>query len=193
MEKHKRDDSIPVWLYAVGFGLLVYLFLFVFQFVRGGLGDVLIMGLMQFGSIGLHEGSHMVMMAVSAPFIVIVAAGTVGQVGFVLICLAVALWRKAYFAAAFVGLWLSYSLRHTGIYMNDALAQELPFVTPVPVSDPGQAVHDWAYMFGQWGLMPHYKLIGDVTIAAGFGVGVMSVILAAYAIVRLWRARSAAQ
>lgn len=167
----------------------MYLFLFVYEFIGGWLGSVLIMGVMQFASIGLHEGSHMVMMAVNAPFIVIAAAGTVGQVGFVLICVAVALWRKAYFAAAFMGLWLSYSLRHTGIYMNDALLQELPFVTPVPVSDPSQAVHDWGYMFGQWGLMPHYKLIGDITIAAGFGVGVISIILGAYAIVRLRRMR----
>lgn len=192
MDKHKPNDAVPVWLYVPGLALMVYLFLYTFQFMGGWLGDILVMGLVQLASLGIHEASHLVMMAANVPFTVVAVAGTAGQIGFVLLCLAVALWRKAYFAVAYIGVWLSYSLRHTGIYMNDALLQQLPLVTPVP-SDTGQVIHDWAYMFGQWGLMPHYKVIGDTTMAIGFGVGVMAICVGGYAIVRLWCIRHVAK
>lgn len=191
MTKQKRDDSVPIWLYIVGLGLLIYLFLYVFKFTQGWLGDMLVMQFMQFATIGLHEGSHLVTMALNMPRIVVIAAGTGGQIGFVLLCLGVALWKKAYFVAAFMGLWLSYSLQNTAIYMLDAKDRVLQLISPIPGADP-QEGHDWFNMFREWGLMPHYKLIGDVTMAIGFGVGVMAICFGAYAIVRLYKIRRAA-
>jgi len=188
MEKNKRDDSIPIWLYVVGLGLLIYLVLYVYGIATGWLGDVLIMRIMQLATIGLHEGSHLLAMALTMPRIPVIAAGTVGEIGFVLICLGVALWRKAYFAAAFVGLWLAYSFHSTAIYMLDARDRVLNLITPIPGADP-QAGHDWFNMFSYWGLMPQYEVIGNVTMASGFGIGVMAVCLGGFAIVRLWRLR----
>ena len=188
MEKRRQDESIPIWLYVVGYGLLVYLFSYTFSFVGGWLGDVLIALLMQMATIGIHEGSHLLAIAINLPRIAVIASGTLGQIGFVLICLGVAAWKKAYFAAAFMGLWLAYSLQNTAIYMLDARDRVLDLVTPIPGAD-SQAGHDWFNMFSHWGLMPHYKIIGDVTMAAGFGIGVISILLGAYAIVRLWLLR----
>lgn len=190
MEKNKRDDSIPIWLYVAGWVLLIYLVLYIYGITGGWLGDVLIMTVVQFATIGLHEGSHLLAMALSMPRIPVIAAGTVGEMGFVLLCLGVALWRKAYFAAAFVGLWLAYSLHSTAIYMLDAQDRVLNLITPIPGADP-QAGHDWFNMFSYWGLMPQYELIGNITKAAGFGIGVIAICFGAYAIVRLWRIRKA--
>lgn len=184
MEKRNHDKSVPVWLYFVGLGLLVYLFLYVYDIVKGFLGDVLVSMLMQLATLGIHEGSHLLAMALGMPRLAVIAAGTAGQTGFVLICLGVALWRKAYFAAAFIGLWLSYSLRNTAIYMLDAQDRVLNLVTPIPGGDT-QAGHDWYNMFSAWGFMSQYKVIGDITMAIGFGIGVMALCFAGYAIVRL--------
>lgn len=190
MEKNKRYDSIPIWLYIAGWVLLIYLVLYVYGIAAGWLGDVLIMSVMQFATIGLHEGSHLLAMALGMPRIPVIAAGTVGEVGFVLLCLGVAMWRKVYFAAAFVGLWLAYSLHSTAMYMLDAQDRVLNLITPIPGADP-QASHDWFNLFSYWGLMPRYELIGNITKAAGFGIGVIAVCFGAYAIVRLWRIRKA--
>lgn len=190
MNKNKYSNEVPVWLYDVCLVLLIYLFLYVFKIATGWLGDVLIVSVMQFATIGLHEGSHLLAMALSMPRIPVIAAGTVGEIGFVLLCLGVALWRKAFFAAAFVGLWLAYSLHSTAIYMLDAQDRVLNLITPIPGADP-QAGHDWFNMFSYWGLMPQYELIGNITKAAGFGIGVIAICFGAYAIVRLWRIRKA--
>jgi hypothetical protein len=79
--------------------------------------------------------------------------GTLGQLVFPVV-LAISFWRKGE-SLSFAGsvVWFFENWLNIARYMADARAQELPLV--------GGGDHDWANIFGRWGLMAH-----DTQIAA---------------------------
>jgi hypothetical protein len=103
-------------------------------------------------NLAVHETGHLVF----APFgeVVGVLGGTVGQLLMPLLFLGYFLRRDDRFAAAIVGGWVAQNLWTISIYVADARAQALPLV--------GGGVHDWGYLLGRAGWLPH-----DVAFARG--------------------------
>ncbi len=64
-------------------------------------------------------------------------------------------------AATALTAWLGVSLRNVSVYMADANARVLPLLG-------GQDGHDWAFVFGQWGVLDHAERIAGVVSALGW-------------------------
>jgi len=107
-------------------------------------------------TLAIHEAGHVIFRF--AGDYICAAGGTINQL-VVPILLAYSFYRQRdYFAIAFAGAWLAFSLTDVAIYINDASAMALPLTS---LGDPDKAEHDWHYMLGVKGLL-HY----DTTIAA---------------------------
>lgn len=63
--------------------------------------------------------------------------------------------------------WLGENLMNIGRYMRDARAQELPLV--------GGGDHDWAEIFGRWGVLAHDVNIGRTAKLLGLGLVIHAV------------------
>lgn len=111
----------------------------------------------------IHETGHLVF----APFgeLITVAGGTILQL-LMPVVFAVSFWRKGDRHAASVAIWwLAQSAGNVARYVADARAQELPLV--------GGGEHDWAYLLGEFGLMPR-----DLQIAHAIRVVAVVLMLA---------------
>ena len=61
-------------------------------------------------------------------------------------------WRRQRFAGVVCVWWVAENLVPIGVYMRDAPTQELPLL--------GGGQHDWAFLFGKWGLIHRAQDIG---------------------------------
>jgi hypothetical protein len=116
-----------------------------------------------------HEAGHVVLFW--APELLYFFGGTLMQVVVPLVCM-VAFVRSARMASAALMLWwLGQNMVNVGWYMADARTQAIPLLG-------GDAVqHDWAYLFGELGLLRYDTLIGGVVEVCGVGVMVAAVVL----------------
>lgn len=109
-----------------------------------------------------HEAGHPALGLLSRRLTVY--GGTLGQLVFPLV-LAVSFWRKkdaSSFAASVV--WFFENWLNIARYMADARAQLLPLV--------GGGEHDWANIFGRWGVLAHDTQIASVVRTMGWlGMG----------------------
>ncbi|MDB6016108.1 MAG: hypothetical protein JWR19_597 [Pedosphaera sp.] len=107
--------------------------------------------------------------------------GTIGQLTFPVV-LAASFWRKRD-AISFAGsvIWFFENWLNIARYMADARTQELPLV--------GGGDHDWATIFGRWGLLAHDTQIAGVVKATGW-IGMMMAF--AWILWRGWRDRTRA-
>jgi hypothetical protein len=62
-------------------------------------------------------------------------------------------WQKQRFAAVTCAWWFGENFVNIGRYMKDAVVQELPLI--------GGDVHDWGYIFKEWGLLGKARSIGS--------------------------------
>lgn len=108
-------------------------------------------------NLGLHEAGHLLFSWLPGTFLM-VAGGTLLQLGAPLISAAL-FWRQPdYFGVPVCGAWLATNLYNVATYMADARAMDLPLVT---VGEGGDVAHDWNYMLDALGL-----LSADATLAA---------------------------
>lgn len=84
MNRESKIMSLPLWLYVIGLIFYVYLFVTILNFSAENPGNILLAG-MYFIEFGVHEASHIVVMFL--PAILVAAAGSVGEVSFVLLLL----------------------------------------------------------------------------------------------------------
>ena len=117
--------------------------------------------------LAIHETGHLVF----APFgeVIQFAGGTLFQLIVPLTFLAYFLRfgpRRDDFAASVMLWWVAVNLWNIAVYMADARTQALPLV--------GGGEHDWAYLFGRFGLLAH-----DTSIAATVrGLGTLIFLIA---------------
>ena len=64
-------------------------------------------------------------------------------------------------AATVLVAWLGVSLRNVAVYMADSNVRILPLLG-------GQDGHDWAFIFGQWGVLNRAESIAGVVSAIGW-------------------------
>lgn len=173
----------PVWLYVIGWGLFLYIFIYILSFGSTDSNNTIVMG-MYFINFGIHEVAHLALMFL--PQILVAAAGSISEIIFALTLLYVALKEKSYFAATFTGLWVMFSFTSAGRYMSDARAQTLPLIGPGEVTN-----HDWYYVFSQLGWLNNDTLIGGGMRMIGIAIGVSSLVFGIYLIVaKLYRAKA---
>jgi len=77
--------------------------------------------------------------------------------------------RKLFFSASVVLFWFGQNLIDISIYMQDAIPQQMPLLGDI---------HDWAYLFGKFGLLKQSWFIGDSVAFLGVLVVSVSVIAA---------------
>ncbi len=88
--------------------------------------------------------------------------------------------------AVFLSLaWLGFSLLDSAAYMRDAIEQELQLVAPFAGPDT-ELIHDWAFLFSQWGCLHSAHAIGNAVSAIGYFTVILAVILTVAAAFPRW-------
>jgi hypothetical protein len=107
--------------------------------------------------LAIHETGHLVF----GPFGKVI--GFAGGTLFQLIVPSVFVWyfarRKDLYSATIPLWWIAQNCWNISVYIRDARTQELPLV--------GGGEHDWAFLLGRFGLLPHDQGIGRSVHALG--------------------------
>lgn len=96
--------------------------------------------------------------------------GTFGQLLFPLGIGAVFLYRKEFFSVFIMLFWFFENGQNIARYMADAVNMELPLV--------GGGIHDWNWLFTEWGCLPHCETYARKVLAIG-NIGMMLSLLGA--------------
>ena len=112
----------------------------------------------------IHEGGHLLFRLLGCEFLH-VAGGTLLQMFAPLASAVMFFKHRDYFAIAFCLGWLSTNLSNIGVYMADASAMQLPLVTAEGGGDA--VIHDWQFLFSQFGLLQCCEAIGWLTRQVG--------------------------
>ena len=164
--------TLPLWLYIVGWGFFLYLFIAILQFSAESSNNLIISAIYMI-NFGVHEVSHII--TAFLPAILTAAAGSIGEVSFTLLLLFATIKEKAYFAAVFAAQWVMLGCMSAGRYMADARTQSLPLI------GPGETVnHDWHFVFSQLGWLGADTVIGGTVKIIGVVVGVAGLLFGLY-------------
>ncbi|HLZ90704.1 MAG TPA: hypothetical protein VKQ28_03230 [Candidatus Acidoferrum sp.] len=143
----------PISRYA-GIGWLCFYLLFLAYAARDGSGFLFL----DYANLMIHEAGH--------PFFswfgytIMILGGTLAELIVPLLCAGYFFWKREISGTAFCGFWFFENFPYIGTYMADARAQALPLV--------GSGDHDWAILFGQWGLLLQDRKIGGAMRTIGW-------------------------
>ena len=149
----------PISRYA-GIGWLCLYFLFLVYAATNRTGFLFL----DYANLMIHECGHPLFGIFG--YTPMVLGGTLAELIVPLLCAGYFFWKREIAAVAFCGFWFFENFPYIGTYMADARAQDLPLV--------GGGEHDWAALFGQWGLLAQDQKIGGVTRAMGW-IGMLAV------------------
>jgi hypothetical protein len=126
----------------------------------------------------IHEGGHFFFGWFGNTIMIL--GGTLGELLVPLLSGIYFFWQREITGTAFCGFWFFENFLYIGVYMADARAEALPLV--------GYGEHDWATLFGQWGLLLQDRAIGATTRAFGW-VGMLATM--AWLAWRIWKSNQA--
>ena len=106
----------------------------------------------------VHEGGHFFFSWFG--YTISILGGTLGELAAPLLCSAYFFWHRESTGFAFSLFWFFENFLYIGTYMADARAEALPLV--------GSGEHDWAILFGQWGLLSADQKIGGFIRLVGW-------------------------
>jgi len=149
----------PISRYA-GIGWLCVYALFLVYAARERSGFLFL----DFANLAIHEVGH----PFFSPFgyTIMIMGGTLMELLVPAACAAAFFWKREIAGTAFCLFWFFENCPYIGTYMADARVQNLPLV--------GNGDHDWAILFGQWGLLAQDEKIGGATRAIGW-IGMLAV------------------
>jgi|GEM_PF-439594 len=101
----------------------------------------------------IHEIGHVIFSGTGQ--FLMVAGGTITQLAAPFLGMWNFYLQKDFFAMSLCFGWLSTNLFNVSVYMADARSQVLPLVS----LGGGESHHDWAYLFGQIGLLQYDHII----------------------------------
>lgn len=136
-------------------------------------------------NLGIHELGHVVF----APFgeMVGLAGGSILQCLVPIIGIVMFVRQGDDFGVCVALTWLGTNFYSVGVYMADAVARELPLVSPFA----GDPIHDWSWVFGRMGLLRHAEEIGmAMKLGAMFWIG-LALVGGTWIAWEAWRARHA--
>lgn len=107
--------------------------------------------------LAIHETGHLVFSMFGE--VIHVAGGTLFQLIVPATFLVYFARREDRHAATVALWWMAQNLWNISVYVRDARVQELPLV--------GGGEHDWAFLLGHFGLLPHDQGIGRAVHALG--------------------------
>jgi hypothetical protein len=142
----------PISRMAGGIWLVCY-FLFLVYALADGTEFLFI----DYVNLIIHEGGHFFFSWFGNTIMIL--GGTLGELLVPLLCGIYFFWQREITGTAFCGFWFFENFLYIGVYMADARAEALPLV--------GSGEHDWATLFGQWGLLLQDRAIGATTRALG--------------------------
>ena len=157
-------DDFPEWKpvsRGAGIAGIVFYLLFLLYAVLDRSGFLLI----DYVNLIIHEGGHFFFSWFG--YTLMILGGTLGELLVPLLCAAYFWRRREATAVAFSSFWFFENFLYIGTYMADARDEALPLV--------GSGEHDWAILFGQWGLLPRDQQIGGATRALGW-VGMLATV-----------------
>lgn len=115
----------------------------------------------------IHETGHLIFRLFGE--FMMVAGGSLFQVILPLIFVSYFIWRRQYYAAAVVGLWVGQSILNVWVYAADAVKMQLVLTSGFTGSEG--SFHDWNYLLERTGLLNStqriaglIRIIGTVTI-----------------------------
>ena len=151
--RHQPWKVVPtgqLWAVSLGCGAL---------FLLLATDDDGFLFLIDHANLAFHEAGHL-FYGILGPTLGLYG-GTLGQLTFPFIA-GLAFWaRRETVGSAFAWVWFFQNFLNIAQYMADARAQRLPLV--------GGGDHDWANIFGRWGVLPL-----DTTIASAWISGIWS-------------------
>jgi hypothetical protein len=153
-----EDDWESVHRAAFGIACAFY-FLFLYQAARGT-GVLLMIDLV---FIPVHEGGHL-LFRFFGEFLA-VAGGTILQLAVPLMLAAFFIFHRQILGTTFCVFFFFEQFLPIATYMADARAQELPLLT---VGDGDYVIHDWAYLFGKFGVLDHDTQIAHFVRVLGW-------------------------
>ena len=153
-----EDDWRPVPRAVLVVASAFYL-LFLYQAARGS-GVLLMMDLV---FVPIHEGGHL-LFRFFGEFLA-VAGGTILQLSVPLMLAAFFIFQRQIPGTAFCLFFFFEQFLPIATYMADARAQELPLLT---VGDGDYVIHDWAYLFGGFGVLEHDTAIAHAVRVLGW-------------------------
>ncbi len=118
----------------------------------------------------IHEGGHLLFRWFGQTLMVM--GGTILQLGVPLVLAVYFVFQRQILGTAFAAFFLFENFLNVAIYMADARAQALQYVT---VGDAEYAEHDWAYLFIKLGVLEHDTAIGAFVRVLGW-LGMLGVV-----------------
>ena len=123
----------------------------------------------------IHETGHLIFRLFGE--FMMVAGGSLFQVILPAVFVGYFLWRKQYYAAAIVGLWVGQSILNVWVYAADAVRMQLVLTSGFTGSEG--SFHDWNYLLERTGLLNStnkvagvIRFIGTLTILASVSAAV---------------------
>ena len=123
----------------------------------------------------IHETGHLIFRLFGE--FMMVAGGSLFQVILPAVFVGYFLWRKQYYAAAIVGLWVGQSILNVWVYAADAVKMQLVLTSGFTGSEG--SFHDWNYLLERTGLLNStnkvagvIRFIGTLTILASASAAV---------------------
>jgi hypothetical protein len=106
----------------------------------------------------IHETGHLIFRPFSE--FLMVAGGSLFQVILPAIFVGYFLWRKQYYAAAIVGLWVGQFILNVWVYAADAVKMQLVLTSGFTGSEG--SFHDWNYLLERTGLLNSTNKVAGV-------------------------------
>ncbi len=156
--KPLEDDWRPVHRAVIVIAAAFYA-LFLYQAARGS-GALLMIDVV---FVPIHEGGHL-LFRFFGEFLA-VAGGTILQLAVPLMLAAFFVFQRQVPGTAFCMFFFFEQFLPIAKYMADARAQELPLLT---VGDSDDVIHDWAYLFGKFGVLDHDTQIAHAVRVLGW-------------------------
>lgn len=121
---------------------------------------------LDYANLMIHEMGHPLFSWFG--YTLMILGGTLLELIVPLACGAYFFMKREVAGVAFCLFWFFENFLYVGVYMADARAQALPLA--------GSGDHDWAILFGQWGMLAHDQVIGQVTRLTGWA-GMIAVVI----------------
>lgn len=150
----------PISRYAA-IGWICFYFLFLVYAARDRSGFLFL----DYANLMIHECGHPLFSVFG--YTIMIMGGTLAELIVPVLCGVYFFWKREISGTAFCGFWFFENFPYIGTYMADARAQALPLV--------GSGDHDWAILFGQWGLLMQDQKIGGAMRAIGW-MGMVTVV-----------------
>jgi hypothetical protein len=128
----------------------------------------------------IHETGHLLFRPLGE--FLMVAGGSLFQVIFPAVFVGYFVWKRQFYSAAIVGLWVGQSILNVWVYAADAVKMQLVLTSGFTGSEG--SFHDWNYLLEHTGLLNSTKTVAGVIRVIGTLVVLASTVFSVYFAVR---------